>query len=165
MPTNQEIVVGRLLVREGGIGDAHDGMGITYFGQTTGWLETFHFPVPTNAEDATANYLAWMQLTGLDAVCDKDLDLGDDVCDFAINAGVSAGIKALQTALGVTADGAIGPKTKAAIEACDPRTVRCEVLAQDIVHRGGLITGNPNAYAQFAAGWANRDAGKIRLLA
>jgi lysozyme family protein len=58
-----------------------------------------------------------------DVVHGDDLPSGIDYIafDFAINAGPGRALKTLQTALGVTADGAMGPKTLHAIKASDTK--------------------------------------------
>lgn len=43
--------------------------------------------------------------------------------DAAVNSGPARGVKFLQTALGVSADGAFGPLTLTAVKAADPRAV------------------------------------------
>lgn len=50
------------------------------------------------------------------------LPVGVDACvlDDCINAGPGSAIKRLQAAVGATPDGAFGPKTAAAVAACDP---------------------------------------------
>ena len=56
------------------------------------------------------------------AHCD-DLPTGLDylMFDFAVNAGVGRAIKTLQTAIGVTADGALGPLSLSAINNLEPK--------------------------------------------
>jgi lysozyme family protein len=58
-----------------------------------------------------------------DAVHGDDLPSGIDYIafDFAINAGAGRALKTLQTAVGVTADGAMGPKTLQAVKAIDSK--------------------------------------------
>jgi len=58
-----------------------------------------------------------------DAVKGDDLPAGVDYAcfDFAINAGPGASRKMVQKALGVTADGSIGPATMKAIQSADGR--------------------------------------------
>ena len=58
-----------------------------------------------------------------DAVKGDDLPSGVDYAafDFAINAGPAASRKMIQRALGVTADGAFGPMTMAAIQKADAK--------------------------------------------
>ena len=60
-----------------------------------------------------------------DAVKGDDLPTGIDYCvfDTAINSGPGRAAKFLQQAIGVKADGAIGPVTMAAIKAADARQV------------------------------------------
>lgn len=78
-----------------------------------------------------------------------------------VDAGVHSGPKRaaqwLQTALGVTADGVIGPKTQAAINAAEQGVLYGKVLGQRLRHLGRLITDDPKQSA-FAAGWMNRMA-------
>lgn len=165
MTTNRAIVITRILDREGGIKDVGDGMGVTRYGQTDAWLATYKLTRPKNRNDAADNFEKWLDVTGLGDVCDLDVDLGDDVCDFEINAGPEHGVRAMQAALRVTVDGQIGPKTRAAIATADPIVIQAEVFAADVSRRGALVEAHPEKFAQYAGGWANRDAGKIRLLA
>jgi lysozyme family protein len=46
-----------------------------------------------------------------------------DVFDTAVNSGVGTAKRLLQKAVGVTADGKLGPVTMAAVKAMDPRTL------------------------------------------
>jgi len=57
----------------------------------------------------------------------------------------------------VTADGIIGPKTRAALAAADQSVLYSKVLGQRLRHLGRLITHDPKQSA-FAAGWMNRMA-------
>lgn len=165
MSPNVQIVVNRLLKREGGVKDVGDGAGVTRYGQTKVWLEDFGLTAPGSPEQAAANYAAWMAQTKLDAVVDRDVELGDDVVDLAVNTGTQTAIKILQKALGVLVDGVIGKDTLAMIAFVDPFHLRVEVLARDIEYHGALIEKRPISYAQFAAGWAVRQANKVRSLA
>lgn len=90
-----------------------------------------------------------------DAVRGDELPTGVDYAafDFAINAGPSASRKMIQRALGVTADGAFGPMTMAAIEKAD---------AKDLMHKFSEAKtnfykslGNFNVYGK---GWLRRVA-------
>lgn len=47
--------------------------------------------------------------------------------DAAVNQGAGWAVRALQSALGVATDGAIGPKTLAAAEAADPATLHATI--------------------------------------
>lgn len=84
-----------------------------------------------------------------DAVKGDDLPDGVDmaVFDFAVNSGVSRAAKYLQSIVGVTQDGQIGPKT---ILAC-----KTYVANQLTDKRLGFLKGLPT-WPTFGRGWANR---------
>ena len=75
------------------------------------------------------------------------------VFDAAVNSGVSQSIKWLQRALGVTADGVIGPKTLAAARAQDPAALRSTLLGVRLQFMTDLAT-----WPTFGKGWARRIA-------
>ena len=79
------------------------------------------------------------------------------LADSAVHSGPKRAVQWLQTALGVTADGVIGPQTRAALAAADPGVLYGKVLGQRLRHLGRLITRDPKQ-AAFAAGWLNRLA-------
>ncbi len=71
--------------------------------------------------------------------------------------GPKRAVQWLQAALGVTADGIIGPKTRAALAIADQGVLYSKVLGQRLRHLGRLTTHDPKQSA-FAAGWMNRMA-------
>ena len=75
------------------------------------------------------------------------------VFDGAVNSGPAQATKWLQRALGVEADGVIGPKTLAAAYAQDMNALRLRMLAQ----RLRFMTGLTN-WPSFSRGWAKRIA-------
>ena len=75
------------------------------------------------------------------------------VFDGAVNSGPAQSALWLQRALGVTADGVIGPKTLAAAYAQDPVRLNSAILAQ----RLRFMTGLTN-WPAFSRGWARRIA-------
>ena len=77
--------------------------------------------------------------------------------DSAVHSGPKRAVQWLQSALGVTADGVIGPKTRAALAQADQGVLYGKVLAQRLRYLGRLITDDPRQSA-FAAGWMNRMA-------
>ena len=77
--------------------------------------------------------------------------------DTGVHSGPKRAVQWLQAALGVTADGVIGPKTRAALAAADQGVLYGKVLGQRLRHLGQLITHDPRQSA-FAAGWMNRMA-------
>ncbi len=77
--------------------------------------------------------------------------------DSAVHSGPKRAVQWLQTALGVAADGVIGPKTRAALAQADQGVLYGKVLGQRLRYIGRLITRDPKQSA-FAAGWMNRIA-------
>jgi lysozyme family protein len=162
--TVANVLIARVIVREGGVGDANDGKGITRWGQTSDWLDDFGLPVPQNATDAARNYRLWLDKTGLIDVCAEPDALADAVIDFAVNSGHVQAVKVLQRALRVTSDGVLGPKTTAALAACDRAVMAKRVLAGRIQFLGEIITAKPQKHARQAKGWMRRLAAQIEDL-
>lgn len=75
------------------------------------------------------------------------------VFDGAVNSGPGQATRWLQRALGVEADGVIGPKTLAAAYAQDSNALRMRILAQ----RLRFMTSLTN-WPAFSRGWARRIA-------
>jgi lysozyme family protein len=86
--------------------------------------------------------------------CDE-LPTGVDylVFDFAVNAGPGRSAKILQTAIGVTPDGGIGPITLAAVKAHDPVE-----LIQKFSDGKEAFYRSLNTFETFGKGWLNRVA-------
>jgi len=90
-----------------------------------------------------------------DAVRADDLPSGVDLCvfDCAVNAGVGRASKFLQQAVGVTADGQIGPKTVKATTAKPADEIVAKFCDLREAHYKSLPT-----FATFGKGWMNRLA-------
>lgn len=73
------------------------------------------------------------------------------VFDGAVNSGPAQATRWLQRALGVEADGVIGPKTLAAAYAQDMHALRLRMLAQRLRFMAGLAN-----WPAFSRGWARR---------
>lgn len=86
--------------------------------------------------------------------CD-DLPAGVDyvVFDYAVNSGPVRACKSLQQAVGVPADGQIGPVTLAAVAKADPRRIINAVCAE----REAFLERLPT-YSHFGRGWSHRVA-------
>ena len=84
--------------------------------------------------------------------CD-DLPRGVDfaVFDFAINSGVGRASKLLQRAVGVAADGAIGPATLAAVADANPRELATKICELRLAFLQVLPT-----WETFGKGWGRR---------
>jgi lysozyme family protein len=90
-----------------------------------------------------------------DRIKGDQLPRGVDYCvfDAAVNSGVRRASQWLQTALGVTADGSIGPQTLAIVLLAAPDTVIINYSAQRLKFLQGLST-----WATFGRGWERRVA-------
>lgn len=166
--TAADVVIARVIRREGGIKDVGDGKGLTRFGQTPGWLAQFGLPAPDTPAQAATNYRAWLDLTGLIALCGEADVFVDAVIDWAVHSGHPRAIRSMQAAVQVRPDGVIGPVTRAAIDALGTagrRAAAAKVVADRVRHSGGLITADPAQYSRNAKGWANRQAEFIEALA
>lgn len=75
------------------------------------------------------------------------------VFDFTVNAGPGRSIRTLQTAVGTTPDGAIGPKTLAAVRAMDSH----ELIEKFSVAKTKFYESLPT-FSTFGRGWLNRVA-------
>jgi lysozyme family protein len=75
------------------------------------------------------------------------------VFDFAVNAGPGRSAKILQTAIGVPADGGIGPITLAAVNAQEP-----DVLIEKFSQAKEDFYRSLNTFDTFGKGWLNRVA-------
>ena len=78
---------------------------------------------------------------------------GVDYCvfDAAVNSGVRRASQWLQSALGVTADGSIGPQTLAIASVTSPATIITNFSAQRLKFLQGLST-----WPTFGKGWERR---------
>ena len=106
-------------------------------------------------DDAKAIYkpLYW------DTVHGDDLgDLAFHIFDAAVNSGVGQAIKWLQQALGVTADGVIGPATLAAVQAADTARLARVFTGNRLDFLTDRIT-----WPSFGLGWAKRIANNLRI--
>jgi lysozyme family protein len=97
-----------------------------------------------------------------DAVRGDELPSGVDyvVFDMAVNSGPGRAARMLQAAVGVTPDGAIGPKTLAAVQAQDPAAL----IAAFQRNRQHFLEALPT-FDAFGKGWTRRvtEAGEIGL--
>lgn len=90
-----------------------------------------------------------------DKIHGDDLDPGLALVAFdaAVNNGVGQAVRWLQGAVGVKADGVIGPITLDALARADPQKVLVELHAQRIYMMAGLST-----WKHFGRGWSRRLA-------
>ena len=86
------------------------------------------------------------------------------VFDFGVNAGPSRAARMLQSAVGVVADGSIGPQSLAAAESCDAKAaLQSMILLQERYYHACA------GYPVFGSGWlarlARRHAAAVGMLA
>jgi lysozyme family protein len=89
------------------------------------------------------------------------LKVGEVVGNIAVNAGPGRASKWLQTALGVVADGQIGPKTMAAFKGRDPEQLANALLERTEQHYRSIANGR---LAKFLRGWLNRNRDMKRYI-
>lgn len=85
----------------------------------------------------------------------RHVELQALIVDCGVNHSPRRAAKWLQRAAGVFADGVVGPRTLAAVNAAEADALYRRVLVQRTRFYGRLITLNPSQ-AVFAEGWANR---------
>lgn len=88
-----------------------------------------------------------------DAIRGDSLPAGVDlaVFDFAVNSGPGRAARALQSLVGVTQDGAIGPKTLAAVGSAEPARLASDLCRTRLAWMRGLPT-----WVAFGRGWERR---------
>ena len=91
---------------------------------------------------------------GCDAVPDG---VRFDLFDFAVNSGVRTAIRALQTAVGETADGVLGPRTLQAIQSTPATRLAARFAAERLLLLTTLAT-----WPAFGRGWVRRVALNLR---
>lgn len=159
MKQNFDTALAAVLQHEGGFSNHKDDPGgMTNLGCTKRvWEEWVGHPVDEKAmraltpEDVAPLYKKkyW------DAVRGDDLPDGVDyiVFDTAINSGPGRAIKFLQGCVGADMDGALGPKTMAAVRAADPKQ-----LVEDYAKRRLSFLQDLPTWGTFGKGWSRRVA-------
>lgn len=101
--------------------------------------------------DTIYRKLYWDKIKG-DEI--QSQDVANILYDFAVNSGPGRAIKHIQRILGVAADGALGPKTVAAINASDAKDL-CNKLCDSRTEYFKKIAENGENH-KFLNGWLNR---------
>jgi len=147
-----------LLQHEGGfVNDERDNGGMTNLGVTKSVLEMVRGREVTEQEmrDLTPDDVmpVYKQLYW-DKVKADHLPSGVDWCvfDWAVNSGPSRAAKALQRAVNASVDGAIGPKTLAAVAERDPKEI-IEAMAEE----RELFYRALKDFDHFGKGWLRRN--------
>ena len=133
--------------------------GMTYAGISrvhnpnwSGWEQLDHGSTPS--PDLVR---AWYKGAYWAPICGDDISsqaVAQNIFDFYVNAGAPAK-KLAQLVVGVTPDGAFGPKTVVAINSCDPdKFVLIYTLAKIARYRD--IVTRDRSQSKFLLGWVNR---------
>jgi lysozyme family protein len=165
MTRNMESAIAMILADEGGVADVQDGKGVTRYGQTSGWLTQFNLMPPSNMSEAADNYEKVFVSTGISQVIEKDVATGHALATFAVHAGETVAIKALQRELHVDDDGQIGPQTLEALDQANRSVLSHGMVAAYGEYLGASMANMNRDRRKFAKGWANRLGRLIRGLA
>lgn len=148
----------RVLDNEGGyVNNPMDPGGATNYGITqriarahgfTGDMR--NFPQSKAIEIYRSDY--WNAIRG----DDLPQSLAWQVFDYSVNSGPVRAIKTLQSVVGVTADGALGPKTIAAVNASNEAAAIMKYLSARLAFNADLGT-----WPTFGRGWARRAASNL----
>lgn len=80
-----------------------------------------------------------------------------DLFDTSVHSGPSQALKFVQLALGVTADGKLGPQTTLSMSNADPYRLFTHFNG----HRLDFLNNNPTLFAEFGRGWTQRIADNL----
>ncbi|WP_165190730.1 glycoside hydrolase family 108 protein [Caulobacter soli] len=161
--TDDEIL-DRVLLYEGGyVNHANDKGGATNFGVTAATLgawrnlgrkATSDEVRDMSRSEAIAIYKdRYITQPGFGVITDGNLKM--IVIDCAVLYGPRRATIWLQTALGVSADGAIGNQTTTALAKADPKIVGRSILSQRVKRIHARVAEDPTQ-AVFLKGWLNR---------
>jgi len=149
--SNFYIFIDRILSNEGGyVLNPADPGGETKFGIAKRWHPNVDIMNLTRQQAIDIYHVEFWNSGGFEAYPDG---VGFQTLDAAVNHGIPQANKLLQQAVGVKADGEIGPITHAAVKAMD----ETDILFRFIAYRLRFWT-SLNTWATFGAGWANRAA-------
>lgn len=154
-----ERLIGFVLEHEGGyVNDPDDPGGETKYGVSKKSYPHVDIASLTIEQAKDIYYEDWW----LPLKCPQILDdkVAQKYLDTCVNTGKGTGTKILQRALQmigyrITVDGAIGPKTLAAVNAADPQALLVAMRQQQKAHYAQLIQKNPKL-EKFRRGWMAR---------
>ena len=158
MRANFDAALAAVLVHEGGyVNDPQDPGGATNRGITQRvyniWRVDHQLTARSVKHITPSEVMAIYKRNYWDALKCDTLPSGLDYClfDFGVNSGVSRAARYLQEALGVAADGKIGPQTLDAVEA-----VPTPALIQAICNMRLAFLKRLPTFARFGKGWSKR---------
>ena len=159
--TTADDLIADIIRREGGyVNDPVDRGGATNHGITRSTLAQWRGrPVTVaevkalTAEEAAQIYqVQYLDQPGYGTLPEP---LRAQVVDCGVNLGQAQATRLLQRVVGVTEDGKLGPKTRAAIAAMDVRAVALGMWRQRVRFYEHLVAVRPSQQ-RFLDGWLNR---------
>ena len=149
----------------GFVNDPNDNGGATMVGVTIGTYRSYckykGKSAPTVQNLKNIPYKEWrdiihtMYWNKWKADLINDQRVANMIVDWVWTSGQGIGIKRVQKILGVTADGIVGPKTIAAVNAKDPNELVKEVYNARLSHFNAIVKANPSQ-KKWLNGWINR---------
>ena len=148
-------ILDRLEKREGGLSnDPADTGGRTYKGVSERWnADLWKDGPPTDAQVRERYEQRYVKGPGFDRIVDAHLR--EQLIDIAVHSGPGIAIQKLQAILAVTADGALGPKTLAALAQSDSHKINNLLVAARILMLCRIVQKNPTQ-VKFVVGWCDR---------
>ena len=161
--TNDEIIED-VILKEGGATATNDPLdpgGRTQYGLSERANPSVWLDGKVTREEALGVYLAkYVVQPGFDQV--ENEPLRHLLVDFGVLSGPGMAIKALQRALGLKADGILGPDTLSKLKAApDARRLHNQVVIERCLSLAKLVQAKPSQ-ARFIVGWLNRSLSFIR---
>jgi lysozyme family protein len=151
--SNFSAAIQYVLDNEGGFSnDPADAGGATRYGITHAEAAAHGFDVDTlTLEQAKSIYE--VDYWKFDAITDQRV--ATKLFDMCVNMGEATAIKMAQTAVGVPADGVMGPATAMAINARNPLLMLDALLTASVRHYASIVAAKPSQVV-FLMGWINR---------
>jgi lysozyme family protein len=156
MKENYAQALKQVLKYEGGkVDDPRDPGGRTAFGVTqntyNAWRKKQNLPIVDVFTISQADVAAIYRQEYWDKIRGDDLPSGVDFAafDFAVNSGVSKAAKTLQSVVGVTQDGVIGPATIQAAK---------NYVAMAVTNKRLSFMQSLSIWSTFGRGWSARIA-------
>lgn len=148
-------VIGDVIKREGGYSnDPVDAGKETQFGiSKVSNPDAWKNGPPTEAEARAIYEAKYIDKPGFRNIKDKQLQT--QLIDFGINSGIYIAVQKLQEILGVTADGVLGPKTLAALDAHHADDINTALAVARMKMICKIVQKNPTNI-KFLLGWISR---------
>ena len=147
-------------LEKGVANDKDDKGGFTVDGVTLSTFRQFYGTHKTESDLRNISSFQWNNImkSGYWDVCKaddiRDQKLAEIIVDWCVNSG-TARVRDVQTIIGVKPDGAVGPKTLAAINSAEPAELFKRIMSARIGWFEKIVARNPSQKV-FLKGWLNR---------